>query len=93
MRPMFFDYFEDETCYSLEDQYLFGEDILFAPITAQGQTERDAYLPAGRWVDVNTKETLDGGIWVHRTAAINQFIAFVREGSKVLSCFISTSLP
>mgnify|MGYP000821518195 FL=1 len=38
MRPMFFDYYEDEVCYTLEDQYMFGEDILFAPISAQGQT-------------------------------------------------------
>lgn len=37
MRPMFFDYPQDEICYSLGDQYMFGEDILFAPIVNQGR--------------------------------------------------------
>ena len=32
MRPMFYEYYEDSVCYELEDQYLFGPDILFAPI-------------------------------------------------------------
>lgn len=87
MRPMFFDNYEDEICYTLEDQYMFGEDILFAPITEQGCTERKVYLPAGKWVDVNSKEVFEGNQWLERKAEIDTFIAFVREGSEVLSAF------
>ena len=48
MRPMFFDYYKDPVCYELEDQYMFGEDILFAPITEQGCISRKVYLPEGQ---------------------------------------------
>ena len=58
MRPMFFEYYNDPVCYELEDQYMFGEDILFAPITEQGCTSRRVYLPEGEWQDVNTKEII-----------------------------------
>lgn len=87
MRPMFFDYYEDEICYTLEDQYMFGEDILFAPIVAEGQTERKVYLPHGKWIDVNTKEVTDGNRWVTKTAQIDEFIAFVKDGSTVIDVF------
>ena len=87
MRPMFFDNYEDEVCYTLEEQYMFGEDILFAPITAQGETKADVYLPEGKWVDVNSKEVFEGKQWITREAQIHEFIAFVREGSEVLEAF------
>lgn len=87
MRPMFFEFYEDEVCYTLEDQYMFGGDILFAPITAQGQTEREVYLPKGSWRDVNTKELIDGGRWVKCHADIDRFIAFVKDGSEVFGAF------
>lgn len=87
MRPMFFDYSDDEKCYTLEDQYMFGEDILFAPITAQGQTERDVYLPQGLWRNVNDKNLYEGKQTVHSTAQIHEFIAFVKEGSTIIEAF------
>ena len=57
MRPMFFDYYTDKACHSLEDQYMYGEDILFVPIAHEGQTERDVYLPEGSWVNVFERKT------------------------------------
>lgn len=87
MRPMFFDYYEDEECYKLEDQYLFGPDILFAPILEKGGTERKVYLPEGRWVSVIDRQVYrgKGRITVH--AELDQFAAFVKEGSVVLEVF------
>ena len=87
MRPMFFDYYKDETCYGLQDQYMFGPDILVAPICAQGQTSRTVYLPEGKWV-----RTLDGAVFtgkqsVECTAKPEEFIAFVKEGAEVLKAF------
>lgn len=87
MRPMFFDYYDDETCYTLEDQYMFGGDILFAPIVEEGQTERDVYLPDGNWIDVNTKETVKGRTWVTKHAELDEFIAYVKEGSSIIDVF------
>ena len=83
MRPMFFEYPEDEICYTLGDQYFFGEDIIFAPIVKQGQTERDVYLPEGEWVLLKDKKTYTKG--THTVSAkLEEFIAFVRKGAKVL---------
>lgn len=87
MRPMFFDNYDDNNCYTLEDQYMFGEDILFAPITAQGQTSREVYLPVGKWIDVNSKKVYDGSCSIECNAEIDEFIAFVREGSDIINVF------
>lgn len=87
MRPMFFDFYEDPVCYELEDQYMFGEDILFAPIAKQGQTERRVYLPAGNWIDVNTKKIISGGRFITATAPIETFLAYIREGAEIIGAF------
>ena len=88
MRPMFWEYPEDETCYTLEDQYFYGSDILFAPIYSQGCTQREVYLPEGVWINALTKEKTPGGRTVVCHAGIHEFIAFVREGSEVINCFV-----
>ena len=87
MRPMFFDYPKDEVCWSLGDQYMFGDDILFAPISARGQTERRVYLPAGDWILTKDMSHNQGGRWVSVRAEIHEFIAFVKSGAEVLSAF------
>jgi len=87
LRPMFLEYPDDETCYTLSDQYMFGEDILFAPIVNRGQTERKVYLPKGRWVSVIDKKVYEGGTFITQKAEINQFIAFVKEGKDIINVF------
>ena len=87
MRPMFFDFYGDPVCYELDDQYMFGSDILFAPILNQGQTVRSVYLPEGEWVRTSDKSVHNGGGRIDCTAEIDEFIAFVRKGAEVLSCF------
>lgn len=87
MRPMFWDYHDDDICYTLEDQYMYGGDILFAPIYEQGQTQREVYLPNGKWIFARTGEVFEGGRFVTCSAALNEFIAFVKEGSEVIKCF------
>lgn len=87
MRPMFLEYPDDEVCYSTGDQYMFGDDILFAPISVQGQTERNVYLPEGNWVLTKDKNIYSGCQWVTVSARVDEFIAFVKEGASVLDQF------
>lgn len=83
MRPMFFEYPDDQVCYTLSEQYMFGNDIIFAPIVNQGQTEKQVYIPDGEWILLKEKQTYTKGSYtIH--AEIDEFIAFVRAGSKVL---------
>ncbi|MCC8167976.1 MAG: hypothetical protein LIO37_01360 [Clostridiales bacterium] len=60
MRPLFMEYPDDPVTYTIEDEYLFGRDILFAPITAYRQTGRRVYLPKGSWIRVG-RAGLSGG--------------------------------
>lgn len=86
MRPMFFEYPDDENCFSADEQYMFGDDILFAPIVNKGQTEKEVYLPEGEWISVVDRKEYSKG-FVNVKAEINQFIAFVKKGADVLECF------
>ena len=86
MRPMFFEYPEDEICYSLDSQYFFGDDIIFAPVVERGQTVKKVYIPDGEWILTKSKEVYTKGFY-DIGAEINEFIAFVRAGAEVLSCF------
>ncbi len=87
MRPMFYDFYEDEVCFCLEDQYMYGEDILFAPIMEKGQVERKVYLPEGNWISVIDKKVYTGKQWLDVHANLHEYIAFVKEGSDVLEVF------
>ncbi len=84
MRPLFVDYPDDSTSWTVDDQFLFGPDILVAPVTSAGQTSRAVYLPAGcRWVNAWTGDTLEGGQFVTVEAPIERIPVFTREGSEV----------
>ena len=87
MRPMFFEYPEDPVCYTLGEQYLFGDDILFAPVVNRGQTEKRVYLPTDGWVLTRTGQSFSRG-WHTVPAGLSEFVAFTRPGSDVLSAFL-----
>lgn len=87
MRPMFLEYPEDSICYETGDQYFFGDDILFAPITKRGQTKRQVYLPCGHWILTKDKTLYEGNQWIEVCAEISEFIAFVRAGAEIIDEF------
>jgi alpha-D-xyloside xylohydrolase len=62
LRPLFFEYPEDSTSWLIEDEYLFGSDILVAPLFEE-VNERKVYLPPGTWVDYQSGESYKGGQW------------------------------
>lgn len=86
MRPMFFDFPDDEICYTLGEQYMFGDDILFAPVVNRGQTEKSVYLPEGEWILTKNRQKYHKGFY-EIDAEIDEFIAFVKDGTEVLNCF------
>ncbi len=80
LRPLVLDYQEDATTHTLEDQYLFGPDLLIAPILDE-RTRRRVYLPAGTWIEYWRKETLAGGRWIEVEAPLDTLPIFVRAGA------------
>ena len=82
------DFHDDPTCWTIEDQFLLGPDVLVAPILAEGQTTRRVYLPPGtQWVEVWQQTTHDGGQWLDVQAPLTQIPVFVRDGAAVLAVF------
>jgi alpha-D-xyloside xylohydrolase len=62
MRPLLLEYPHDPRCRQVADEYMFGPDILVAPVTERGQTSKEIYLPDGAtWEDVWTGEEVRGG--------------------------------
>lgn len=86
MRPMFFDYPDDKNCYALGEQYMFGDDIIFAPVVNRGQREKEVYLPDGEWVLTKNNQAYCGG-WHTVICEVYEFVAFVKKGADVLSAF------
>lgn len=81
MRPMFYEFPEDEMCWETEDQYMFGPDLLVAPVMEQGATQRRLYLPKGcRWTDASTQKIYEGGTVQVVEAPLDVIPVMVREG-------------
>lgn len=84
IRPLFYDFPADQSAWEVEDQYLFGPDILVAPVLYPHaeQPERTVYLPEGtNWIDPYTKKTLAGGQTVTIQPALDQLPLFIRESA------------
>ena len=81
MRPVFYDFPRDKEAWCLEDEFMFGPDILVAPVLYAGMTSRKVYLPIGTsWKDANTDIIYKGGQWIEKEAPIDIIPLFVREG-------------
>ena len=78
MRPLFFDFPEDQKAWETEDAYMFGKDLLVAPVMEAGISERAVYLPAGtRWKESATGRIYEGGETVSASAPIDIIPVFI----------------
>ena len=62
MRAMVMEYSDDPACLPLDRQYMFGDNLLIAPVFNEEGTAQ-FYLPSGKWTDIQTGEVLEGGNW------------------------------
>jgi len=85
MRTLFFNFPEDKKAWDIEDQFMFGGDILVAPVLYAGQTSRKVYLPEGvRWVDFFDKSKVyEGGQIIEVDTPFDTIPVFVREGAEL----------
>lgn len=81
MRPMMLEYPEDERTYGMDDQFLFGSDILVAPVLRAGIIRRGVYLPAGDWYDYWSGERHAGGRWITVPVTLASIPIFIRAGA------------
>jgi alpha-glucosidase (family GH31 glycosyl hydrolase) len=81
MRALWMHYANDPRALQCDDEYLWGRDILVAPVTEKGATKRRLYLPAGSWYDFWTGEKVEGGREVERAVDLATLPLYVRAGT------------
>ena len=83
MRALFVEHPDDPTSWLVEDEYLFGSDLLVAPLFETAATGRQVYLPPGAWVDYQTGRPYQGGRWHTIAAGEIPVVLLVRSGAAV----------
>ena len=84
MRPLFFDFPDDTVGQTVDDQFMFGPDLLVAPVLEAGVTSRNVYLPAGaKWTDAWTGKSFKGGQTIKAAAPLDKIPLFLRNGKRL----------
>jgi alpha-D-xyloside xylohydrolase len=79
MRPLYYDFPNDQQCH-IGDQFMFGSQIMVAPVLEAGKRSRSLYLPGGaRWREGDTGEVHRGGVWIEVDAPLDRVPYFYRE--------------
>lgn len=81
--PLYYYYPKDTAAANVGDEFLWGENILVAPVLQKGATERKLYLPQGNWYSFFDTTGFAGGQWITEPVGISHIPAFVKEGSFV----------
>jgi alpha-D-xyloside xylohydrolase len=82
MRTLFFEYPDDPTSWRIEDEYVFGADLLVAPLFDEAD-HRQVYLPPGTWIDYQTGRTYAGAAWHDIKAGAIPIVLLVRQGAVI----------
>jgi len=83
LRPLLFEYPEDETTYTADDEFLLGDALLVAPITRPGIEHRHVYLPQGTWFHYWTGERFDGPAHVLAHGPLGEPPLYVKANTAV----------
>jgi alpha-D-xyloside xylohydrolase len=78
VRALFFEYPQDPTAWLIDDEYMFGSDLLVAPLMESG-TGRNVYLPPGAWIDYQTGRAYRGAQWQQIEAGQIPVVLLVRD--------------
>ncbi len=81
LRALFVEFPDDAGAWNVDDEYLFGADMLVAPMFENG-TGRDVYLPAGKWIDYQTGKVYEKG-WHYIETGEIPVVALVRDGAVI----------
>jgi len=81
LRPLVLEYPDDPRTYQRQDEFLFGRDILVAPVLRAGATEREVYLPRGTWYEYAGARRYEGGRSIVVPVTMDAIPVFVRGGA------------
>lgn len=80
MRPVVFNYENDEVTYNLNDEFMVGDNILVSPVVVQGERKKLVYLPNDKWYSHETKELVEAGYSI-ASAKLDECPIYVKGGS------------
>ncbi|MBE6873649.1 MAG: DUF5110 domain-containing protein [Ruminococcus albus] len=83
MRALVFDYTDDENVLDIKDEFLFGKEMLVAPVTEERATDRKVYFPEGEWYDLNYGYRYEGGKSYTVYAPQNRIPVFIKAGAVI----------
>lgn len=84
MRPLFVDFPDDPTVWEVEDEYMFGSDVLVAPVLEKGMRTRKVYLPKeAKWLERSTEKVYKGGQWVETETPLEVIPVFFKGEKKI----------
>ena len=88
-RPLYYEWPEENKAYTCEDEYMFGNDILVAPVVApvaaDGKTLRQVWLPEGKWFDVCRNRLVNGNTTFSDHYALNEIPYFYKAGTVIVN--------
>ncbi|XP_045192730.1 myogenesis-regulating glycosidase-like [Mercenaria mercenaria] len=64
IQPLWWTDPQDTTSLTVDDEYLIGDTLLVAPIVSEGKTQRDIYIPQGKWKDMMNDVEVEAGTWI-----------------------------
>lgn len=80
IRPLFYNFSQDNQAWNIEDEFLFGDSILIAPVLYEKLKQRQVYLPNGTdWINANTGEFVTGGQTISVETPIDELPIFIRQ--------------
>ncbi|HYA44424.1 MAG TPA: TIM-barrel domain-containing protein [Acidimicrobiales bacterium] len=81
MRALFLEFPDEVPAWEVADEYMFGPDVLVAPVTSQGASKREVYLPEGvSWLDAWTGEPVNERGWITAEAPPGRIPVYLRQG-------------
>lgn len=83
MRAMVIDFAEDPACLFLDRQYMLGDNLLCAPVLSEDGVVQ-YYLPEGKWTDIITGETIEGGRYVKKKCSYLEMPVLAKPGSIIV---------
>jgi len=84
MRPLFVDFADDERAWAVEDEFMFGPEVLVAPVAEAGARAREVYLPDGaQWTHAWSGASHAGGTTITQDAPLDEIPVYLRNGAEV----------
>lgn len=83
MRAMVIDFAEDPACLFLDRQYMLGDNLLCAPVLSEDGVVQ-YYLPEGKWTDIITGKTIEGGRYVKKKCSYLEMPVLAKPGSIIV---------